>query len=334
MAYNYVFGPVRSGRLGLSLGLDMTGAAVCTLDCVYCEVGRTTRLTTERKPYVPAAELLGELARWKADNPEPLDFVTLGGMGEPTLSTELGAVIHGARDIFPDTPVAVLTNSTLLHDPAVRRELALADAVLPSLDTLVPAELRRLNRPHADVDATALLQGLVAFREEFDGLFLLEVLLVAGINDTDANLARIKDAVAALEPHRIDVVSMTRPGTLDTARPVPAATLAHWRETLAPLAVGMPGTPASTPGPRRDRHIFSDAASGAPADADTPDAHAAARDRVAASIGRRPQTAAQLAEALGVPLSTVRRVLEGFRKEGRLTTTGEGDDAFHALRRG
>jgi len=333
LAYRYIFGPVRSGRLGLSLGLDLTGDTVCTMDCVYCEVGRTTCLTSERKPYVPARDILGELAHWKEQAHRTPDYLTLGGKGEPTLNSEMGAVIQGIRSIFPDTPVAVLTNSTLLHDPQVRRELALADAVLPSLDSLVPSELRRVNRPHPDVDLAALAQGLLDFREEFDGRLLLEVLLVAGYNDSEANLALLRDFVARLRPDRVDVVSMTRPGTLSAAHPVAAQVLARWRGVLTPLAA--PGD-TTTPRPGGARQFSTDAAS-APGPGHPPrpaDADGAALERVAASIERRPQTAAQLAQALDLPSEAVRRALETLATRGRLRTTTSDGDAYHALGRG
>lgn len=336
MAYKYVFGPVHSGRLGLSLGLDLTGDTVCTLDCVYCEVGRTCHLVTTRKAYVPAEEILSELARWKEEAHQEPDYVTLGGKGEPTLNSDMGAIITGIRTIFPNTPVAVLTNSTLMHDPEVRRELALADAVLPSLDTLVPAEMRRLNRPHGDVTLAALTQGLTAFRKEFHGRLLLEVLLVAGINDSDENLALLKDFIAGLAPHRVDVVTMTRPGTLDTARPVSPEALARWRETLAPLAQGEePGT-QTTPRANGARQFSTDTATATAAGMPRrqADADGAAKERVTGSIERRPQTAAQLAQALDLPAEAVRKALEALDAEGRLRTTGSGERAYHALRQG
>ncbi|WP_035252571.1 radical SAM protein [Desulfocurvus vexinensis] len=335
MAYRYVFGPVRSGRLGLSLGLDLTGDTVCTMDCVYCEVGRTTCLTTQRKPYVPAQDILDELAHWKEQAHQEPDYVTLGGKGEPTLNSDMGAVIQGIRRIFPHTPVAVLTNSTLLHDPQVRRELALADAVLPSLDSLVPAELRRVNRPHPEVDLSALAQGLLDFRKEFTGRLLLEVLLVAGYNDSDANLALLRQFIAGLGADRVDVVTMTRPGTLASASPVCDETLARWRATLAPLATGRPGD-TTTPRPGGARQFSTDAAS-APGQGHPPrpaDADSAAQERVTASIERRPQTAAQLAQALDLPPEAVRRALEALATQGRLRTTASGGDAYHALRQG
>lgn len=137
MNFSYVFGPVRSGRLGISLGLDLLGAPICTMDCLYCEVGRTRALTRKRKPYVPGHDILAELAAYRdGGNPTP-EYVTLGGLGEPTLNSDMPEIIRGVRDIYPGLPVAVLTNAGALDDPEVCDELLLSDVVLPSLDSLV-----------------------------------------------------------------------------------------------------------------------------------------------------------------------------------------------------
>lgn len=331
VSYKYVFGPVRSGRLGLSLGLDLLGEAVCSLDCVYCEVGATTRLTTRRDLYVRPADILGELARWRSENGRLPDYVTLGGLGEPCLNSGMGDVILGARKLFPDTPVAVLTNSTLLDDPEVRRELALADAVLPSVDTLVPAEMRRLNRPCAGVDVERVRRGLAAFAREFTGDLFLEVLLVGGINDSEENLALLTDFVRGLAPARVDVVTMTRPGAVRTASPVSPQTLARWREALGARAGHGRDDETSASRMGGTRHIATDAAPGA-REAAGSEGDDDAKRRVAASIARRPQTAAQLADALALPEGAVRRALEDLAGRGGLTSFESGGETFFALR--
>ena len=308
MAYSHVFGPVMSGRLGRSLGLDLLGSKICTLDCVYCEVGATRVLTRERGAYVPARHLLDELARWKEKaGGLALDFVTLGGSGEPCLNREMGDILAGARELIPDTPTAVLTNSTLLDDPEVRAALALADVVLPSLDTLVPGEFKAVNRPHAELSLEGLARGLLDFRAGFAGRLYLEVLLVAGMNDTPDNLEALADFVPRLRPDRVDVVTMTRPGTLPTARPLDPAALARWRKALAAHpGSGGPGqgaTPAQASPDQGERGGLR---------------FAELKDMVASSLSRRPQTAPQLAQALGVPQRLVDSALAELAASGRI----------------
>ncbi len=320
MSYHYVFGPVVSGRLGLSLGLDMLGEAICSLDCLYCEVGRTTRLTVRREPYVPARDILDELARWVETAPRMPEYVTLGGMGEPCLNSEMGAVIQGVRDILPGVPVAVLTNATLLTDPQVRHELAEADVVLPSMDSLVPEEFAALNRPHASLDVAAVADALLAFRQEYSGRLYLEVLLVRGQNDSEKNLVLLTEFCRSLRPHRVDVVTMTRPGASQSAAPVDEDTLARWRVALSAQAGPVAGT----------------AAPGAGARISTVDVAApeALRETIMASVSRRPQTAVQLACALGVPEADARAALDELTRTGMVyplvPSEAGGNEPFYA----
>ena len=120
--YKYLFGPVPSRRLGMSLGVDLVPKKVCSLDCVYCEVGKTSKLTSERKEYVLFDRVVEELKNYFENNPDP-DFLTFSGSGEPTLNSRLGEVIAFIKEIRPDIPVAVLTNGTLLSDKGVQEEL-------------------------------------------------------------------------------------------------------------------------------------------------------------------------------------------------------------------
>lgn len=329
MAYAHVFGPVLSGRLGRSLGLDLLGTKICSLDCVYCEVGATRVLTCARGDYVPADRLLEELARWKAEGPgrdlPAPDHVTLGGSGEPCLNAGLGRIIDGAKALFPGTPVAVLTNSTLLPDPEVRRELARADVVLPSLDTLVPQEFLAVNRPHPDLTLDAVRQGLLGFRAGFSGRICLEVLLTRGMNDTPENRERLAAFIPALAPDRVDVVTLTRPGTQPTARAVDRETLTDWRRALCPGA-GSGGL--SGPGASPDLGPDLESDQGARGDL----RFAELKDMIQASVGRRPQTTAQLAAALSVPVRLVARALDELTAQGRITARtdpGQGAGTFH-----
>lgn len=315
MGYRYVFGPVASGRLGLSLGLDLLGSAVCSLDCTYCEVGRTTRLAVQRENYVPARDILDELRRWAATATRMPDFVTLGGMGEPCLNAEFAAVIKGAREILPGVPVAVLTNSTLLTDPDVRRDLMLADVVLPSMDTLVPEEFAALNRPHPSLNLPDVARALLDFRKAFQGRLYLEVLLVRGVNDSEKNLSLLTEFCRSLRPHRVDVVTMTRPGSARTAAPVDEDTLARWRAALsADAGTGTAAVPGA--GAR-----FSHADGAAREDL---------RETIMASVSRRPQTAAQLASALDVPEADARAALDALASTGLVRPMQAEGQTFYA----
>jgi wyosine [tRNA(Phe)-imidazoG37] synthetase (radical SAM superfamily) len=307
--FRYVFGPVLSGRLGRSLGLDLLGARICSMNCVYCESGPLERMTLSRAPYVPAAALLAELRAWEAGRVkrgEPLpDVVTLGGMGEPTLNSEMPQIIEGVRSTLPGVPVAVLTNASLMTDPSVRAELARADMVLPSLDSLVPEEFARVNRGHPGLDPASIAGGVLAFRRESAAKLYLEVLLSAGVNDSARNLELLTEYCGQLKPDRVDVVTLSRPGTEAWARPVDAATLARWREALGACAVSCIG---EGPG------LAGSAEKGQEQPGDM--SLAEARSRIQASLARRPQTAAQLSSALLAEPSLVERALSELLSQG------------------
>jgi len=205
----YLYGPVPSRRLGLSLGVDIVPLKVCTLDCIYCQIARTTNLTTDRKPYLPANIIIEQLtARLK--KPLQADFITLAGSGEPTLNSELGQIIRAIKQIT-DIPVALLTNGTLLFSPQVRAESRAADVVLPSLDAADDETFRTINRPHPDISLGNLIDGLIAFREEFNGQIWLEIFLLDGINTGPNQIEKLKDAAEKIKPDKIHFNTAVRP---------------------------------------------------------------------------------------------------------------------------
>lgn len=333
MSYQYIFGPVASSRLGRSLGLDLLGSKICTFDCLYCEVGPTRKLTLERKPYVPAAEILAELEAWNASNQDlVLDHVTLGGSGEPTLNSELPAIIDGTRAILPDVPVAVLTNSALISDPTVRAELMAADTVLPSLDSLRWEPLAALNRPNPRLVAgdqqavDELAESLVAFRKEFPGRLYLEIFLARGINDSDEDLALFQAYVPRLAPDRVDVVTLSRPGAYVEAAPASKETLQRWRDALCPLCAAP--TDSGNSGPRLGTAPERNTASFRQTDPQ------AVLEAVRASLARRPQTPSQLTGALDISHACIVSALESLEKQGHITKRAEQDgEPFYGVRR-
>ena len=312
MEFRYVFGPVASRRLGRSLGVDLLGEKICTLDCLYCEVGATRRCTLERAPYVPAVDILAELETWKSASHPPLDIVTLGGSGEPCLNSELGAVLTGCRELFPGIALGVLTNSTLLYDPGVREELCLADVVLPSMDTLVPAEFQRLNRPHAHISQAGELErmarSLLEFRRMFQGRVFLEILLCHGINDSAENLERMQEYVRELQPQRVDVTTMSRPGAHPEAGAVSTEVLAQWQRAMD-AQLDVPAMEATRPSQVGDM------------DAAERPAEELVHE-IVASLKRRGQTPSQLSTALGVPARAVDKVLAHLLEQGLVGKEG------------
>ena len=211
--YKYLFGPVPSRRLGMSLGVDLVPHKVCSLDCVYCECGSTTNLTTERKEYIPYDKVIKELKLYFKNSPDP-DYITFSGSGEPTLNSQIGNVLEFIKQKKPDIPIAVLTNGTLFYKKQVRSELLKADLVLPSLDAASMKSFQKINRPEAGITIENYIQGLERFRNEFSGEIWLETLIIPGYNDHQEDLIQLKEGFLKIKPDRIQLNTLDRPGVI------------------------------------------------------------------------------------------------------------------------
>ncbi len=300
----HIFGPVPSRRLGLSLGVDLIIPKTCSMDCIYCECGPTTDRRVERASFIDPGIVLGELAAFLSTGPR-LDFVTLSGSGEPTLSSDLGAVIRGIRGLT-DARIAVLTNSTLLPDPAVREELAGVDVIVPSLDAVSEEAFRLINRPHASLDPAAIIEGLVELRRGFSGEIWLETVIVAGINDTDDEVARLVEAAGRIAPDRVQVNTVVRP-------PAVAGTRAASPERLAEIARALGPRAEVIASPTREvQRPVSEA-----------------RELVREMAARRPVTVQDVASAVGISLAESAKLLGEMTDAGVLTVVRHGEMLYH-----
>jgi wyosine [tRNA(Phe)-imidazoG37] synthetase (radical SAM superfamily) len=217
-SWKYIFGPVPSRRLGLSLGVDIIPKKLCTLDCVYCEVGLTDKRGLARKEYVLANDILAEVKEAVTQYPH-LDHITISGSGEPTLNSKIGEIIHGIKQIT-SVPVAVLTNGTLLFLPDVRRDLLEADIVSPSLDAVTQEVFEAVDRPHPRLQIAEIVEGLKLFRREFHGQYWLEILFVRGLNDHDDEVQWMKEVIRHIEPDKVHINTVVRPPAEAFALPV------------------------------------------------------------------------------------------------------------------
>jgi wyosine [tRNA(Phe)-imidazoG37] synthetase (radical SAM superfamily) len=211
MSYKNIFGPVHSRRLGISLGVDVIPYKYCPLNCVYCEVLRTNHLTIHRQEFFPPEEILSKVREVLATNPE-LDYVTFSGAGEPTLYSKLGEVILSIKKEFPQYKLAILTNGALLNHPSVRKEILPLDLILPSLDTCNPETFKKINRPHPSIKVSDLISGLIALRKEYSGPIWLEIFIIAGLNDSEEELESLSKAINRIQPDKVQLNSLDRPG--------------------------------------------------------------------------------------------------------------------------
>ena len=207
----YVYGPVKSRRLGLSLGVTTVPYKVCSFDCVYCQLGPTRQKVTKRASFIDDNEILGEIRAFFENKPKELviDYVTFSGSGEPTLSFSLGSLIKGVREIT-NTRVALITNSSLLVDPKVRKEAAQVDLIVPSLDAVTQAEFEKIDRPVKGMKVNDIIRALKLFRNNFQGEMWLEVMLVRDINDMPAYLRKIKKVIDTIKPDKVQLNTPVR----------------------------------------------------------------------------------------------------------------------------
>ena len=241
----YVFGPVKSRRLGVSLGIDIIPYKLCSFNCVYCECGATTHLTSGVKEYIPADDIIRELDSVLSKSPE-LDVVTFSGSGEPTLNSGIGKIISHLKARYPQYKVAVLTNSTTMHIPEVRRSIIHADLVVPSLDAATEDVFNRIMKPAPGINVHDIIEGLTSFRQEYQGEMCLEIFIIEEINDTEDELILLKKACEQISPDEIHLNSLDRPGTEKWVKPVSPERMQQIKKFFEPLPVKIIGK-ASVP---------------------------------------------------------------------------------------
>lgn len=204
------FGPVPSRRLGRSLGVNNIPDKVCSYACVYCQIGRTLRMEIERRTFYEPEFVFEEVSKKveeARERGERIDYVTFVPDGEPTLDANLGLEVELLRDL--DVPLAILTNSSLIWREDVWNDLLLFDYVSLKLDAVREEFWRRIDRPHKSLSLEKILDGMLAFRDEFDGKIVTETMLINV--DYGDELERIAAFLAELRPNKAYIAIPTRP---------------------------------------------------------------------------------------------------------------------------
>ncbi len=295
--YKYLFGPVPSRRLGLSLGVDLVPKKVCSFNCVYCEVGKTSKLTVDRKEYVLFEKVKSEIQDFMKSSPR-IDYITFSGAGEPTLNSRLGELISFVKHNYPDNRVAVLTNGSLLSDGDLRKELLLADVILPSLDAASQDVFERIDRPHKQILIEEYIQGLVDFRKEYKGEIWLEIMLIKDYNDSENELGKLRNAVHLINPDRIQLNTLDRPGTLHDIEAISQDKLREIKRKWAMTNVEIIVPPVHR------RHIDS--------------YNQNIEEHILNTISRRPCTLDDLHQFLGIHINEINKYLSVLEESGKI----------------
>jgi len=214
------FGPIPSRRLGRSLGINHIPPKICTYSCVYCQVGDTIRLAIKRQSLYSPPEVkkqvvdkVEELQR----RGEKIDFLSFVPDGEPTLDVNLGNEIGLLKAL--SIPIAVITNGTLIDNPDVRKDLMQADWVSFKVDAVTEGVWRKINCPHADLNLSRILNGMVEFSKEYKGDLNTETMLVSGLNDSEEELKKISDSLEKFSNIKAYISIPTRPPALKWVKP-------------------------------------------------------------------------------------------------------------------
>jgi len=310
--YKYLFGPVPSRRLGMSLGIDLVPHKICSLNCVYCECGRTTNLTAERKEYVPIDKILIELNRFLKENPAP-DYITFSGAGEPTLNSGIGEILNYIKSNFPTIPVAVLTNGTLLSNKQVRTELLKANLVLPSLDAATQHTFRKINLPEKTLNIESYIQGIIDFRKEYSGKINLEIFILPGYNNQLQELDSLKDAIVKINPDIVQLNTLDRPGMIENLR---AATHIELQEIVDYWNLENVIIIASAPSRKKIQSYRKDT-----------------ETAILETISRRPCTLIDLSQILGKHINEVNKYLDVLENERKITTEKQVRGLFYKIKK-
>lgn len=300
-AEQLVYGPVPSRRLGRSLGVDLVPFKTCTYDCVYCQLGRTTRKTMRRQRWVDPSDVVAQVRARLESEP---DVIALAGSGEPTLHAGIGDVIAGIKRLT-DVPVAVITNGSLLSHPTARRGLAAADIVLPSLDAPSDGLFQLINRPHAALRFADVVGGMIAFRNGYPGQLWLEVMLLAGVTGMVAEVERLAELAARIAPDRIQLNTAVRPPAESFVAPVPDSSLQAFAGLFTPHA-----------------EVIADIL---PAGG----SRVAAREDILALLSRRPCTVAGIAAGLGIHHGEALKAATQLVTEGAAKLHAHEDRSFY-----
>lgn len=232
--YKYLFGPVPSRRFGRSLGVDLTPYKTCTYNCIFCQLGSTTDLTTTRHELVPMDEVLAEISNWLHTNGQA-DYITLSGSGEPTLNSRFGEIFDLVRK-ESTIPTLLLTNGSLLFHPEVRAMASKADVVKISLSAWDDQSFQKINRPDTEISFANLIHGESSFRQEFKGHLFMEVFILQGINDSVKEVKKIASVAQDIRPEKIQLNTAIRPPTETWAQPVDQEILQYLASYFNPEA--------------------------------------------------------------------------------------------------
>ncbi|SCP98352.1 radical SAM protein [Anaerobium acetethylicum] len=233
----YVYGPVPSRRLGISLGISPIPKKTCNYSCIYCQLGRTDHMTNTRSYFFSVDKIIEEFEAVMKKGVF-FDAVTIVGEGEPTLYAGLGELI-GEIKKRTEKPVAVITNGALLYDLQLQHEIGKADIVLPTMDAYDEDSFRRINRPHKSLKFADVKRGLEEFSKTYEGQLWIEIMLVKGINDDGESLRKYSEMLKEIRYDKLYLNTPVRPPAEAGVEAAGHETMEHAAELLGGIPIDL-----------------------------------------------------------------------------------------------
>ncbi len=293
----------------MSLGIDLVPYKTCSYDCVYCECGKTTNLTTERQEYVPTEEIIAELQEFLEHKPE-LDYITFSGSGEPTLHTGIGRIVEYLKSNFSKYKIALLTNGSLLFDRDLQNSIRAVDLIMPSFDAYSNKVIQSINRPAQKFDRDRYIAGFKEFFKKYQGRVEVEVFIAKGVNDDAEEIRKIDNFLSDIDVDMIQLNTLDRPGTDEWVQAVS-------KEELKTVKGYFKNNPAE---------IIAKFKSRKKSKAYSSDIKA----KILETISRRPCTAQDMVDVLGLHLNEVNKYLDVLAREGKISTKKQDRGIFYS----
>ena len=289
--------------------MDIIPFKTCTLDCIYCQLGKTTKKTIKRREYFSPEKIVSQVKKVLSSG-QHIDYITFSGSGEPTLNTMIGKLIREIKKLT-SIPVAVLTNSTLLARKSVRRALRGADLVVPSVDAVTEEVFAAINRPYHSLTAEGVVNGLREFRSEFKGEIWLEIMLVKGVNDSPSHIRKLKKVISEIQPEKVQLNTVIRPPSEKSSRPLSRQELEKIREIL--------GEKCEIIAEFRSKEQF-------PPSEDI-------EETILSMIRRRPVTLTDIFTSLGKQKNEIAKSLNGLLKDKKINRVVHKGLTYYRLRK-
>jgi wyosine [tRNA(Phe)-imidazoG37] synthetase (radical SAM superfamily) len=301
---SHIFGPVPSRRLGLSLGIDLIPRKTCSYNCIYCQVGKTTDRIMKPSSFVSIPEVIEELKEVLSKTPP--DVITLAGSGEPTLNVDIGIMISEIKKIT-SIPITLLTNGSLLWNSQVREKIKGVDILIPTLSSVYKETYNKIHRPHSGLNLDNVIRGLKEMRKEFYGKYFLEVILLAGLNDTEKEISGLLKIINDIKPDKVQLNTVVRPPSEPSAISISNEKLEEIKNYLGGNTEIIAAAPLKSRANKLDSKV----------------------DQIIEMIKRRPVTVDDISNSLNLQKVETEQFIKGLMIKGHIKEQKHGDNLFY-----